>query len=401
MLPGRLAGAGLSHLGKLRMPSRAPGDRLRQNDTLRVMTYNVWGIPTSSDRQARMLAIGRQLAAMNLDIVGLQECWLEDDRARVLAGLMGSDLSHSHFYPSGLMGSGLMLLSRFPIVDVGFHRYSLNGLPLKIPEVDYYGGKGIGYACLDTPHGEIAVFNTHIIARYAEGEDDLFRAHRAAQGYEFARYVDAQANGRPVIALGDFNVSPGVIGYQLVSVLGELSNCYEVVHGSESPVGGNIDHVFVRSGEDRGLMSVRADLAMSQPPEEIGLERLSDHDALLVELAPSVAGSGLRHPDEQRAEVLRELLHVLEQGIADATARARGHDVKAGVSLGAFVGAEVAGETLPTHRPFLRRALRYAGMLVALPLSITQAWQGRIVIQEEINTLSGLIEEVGVLLAQE
>ena len=95
------------------------------------------------------------------------------------------------------------------------------------------------------------------------------------------------------------------------------------------------------------------------------------------------------------------MLHVLEQGIADATARARGHDVKAGVSLGAFVGAEVAGETLPTHRPFLRRALRYAGMLVALPLSITQAWQGRIVIQEEINTLSGLIEEVGVLLAQE
>lgn len=400
-LPGHLVASDLSYPHrppKSQIRSKNLGSTSRQDDALRVMTYNVWGIPTSKDRAARMVAIGRKLATMNLDIVGLQECWLEADRDRIVMGLAGSDLRYIHFYPSGLMGSGLMLLSRFPIVDVGFHRFSLNGLPLKVPEVDYYGGKGIGYACLNTPYGEIAVFNTHIIARYADDEDDIFRAHRAAQAYEFARYINAYAKQRPVIAMGDFNVNPGGVGYQLVSVLSGLSNCYEAVHGSDPPFTGFIDHVFVRSGKIRGLLAVKAERAMHRSSEEIGLERLSDHDAVLVELDPSATALDTAPTQEKRTEVLRNLLCILEQGIADAITRSRGHDAKAGLSFGAFIGAEAASEKLPAHRLFWRRALRYSGMLIALPVAIAQAWLGRIVTQEEINTLYGLAQEVGVQL---
>ena len=43
---------------------------------LRLLTLNVWGLPlVAPDLERRMDAIGRQLAAMDLDIVGLQEAW--------------------------------------------------------------------------------------------------------------------------------------------------------------------------------------------------------------------------------------------------------------------------------------------------------------------------------------
>jgi hypothetical protein len=73
-LPGHLVATDLSYPHrpqKSQIRSKNLGSTSRQGDALRVMTYNVWGIPTSKDRAARMVAIGRKLATMNLDIVGL------------------------------------------------------------------------------------------------------------------------------------------------------------------------------------------------------------------------------------------------------------------------------------------------------------------------------------------
>ena len=368
------------------------------NDPLCVMTYNVWGIPTSADRAARMVAIGRELATMNLDIVGLQECWLKADRDRILDGIAGSGLRYTHFYPSGFMGSGLMILSRFPIVDVGFHRYTLNGLPLMIPEVDYYGGKGIGFARLDTPNGEIAVFNTHIIARY--NEEDIFHAHRAAQAYEFAQYVNTHAGDRPVIALGDFNFGPRNIGYRLISQLTGLANAFETVHGSESEFNRYIDHVFTRNGNTHALAPTRAQIAMQHAPPESGLQRLSDHEAVLAELTPSESSSINYLNESDHTAILEELLGVFEQGIIGATARRKQHFVKILLSGAVFLSAEIAGNRVPEDRILWRWVLRVASRLIAAPVNIAQGLMVRIATPDEINALTHLAQEVRIQLGR-
>lgn len=66
-------------------------------------------------------------------------------------------------FSSGALGSGLAILSRFPIVSTSYSRYTLAGRPLKIFHGDFYVGKGFASACIDHPDiGIIEVFNTHV-----------------------------------------------------------------------------------------------------------------------------------------------------------------------------------------------------------------------------------------------
>lgn len=66
-------------------------------------------------------------------------------------------------YISGALGSGLAILSRYPIVSTSYFRYTLAGRPLKVFHGDFYVGKGCASACIDHPDaGLIEVFTTHV-----------------------------------------------------------------------------------------------------------------------------------------------------------------------------------------------------------------------------------------------
>lgn len=63
------------------------------------------------------------------DLVLLQEVWT-DALVELLAGAGGqAGLSYCRTFDGGLFGAGLMLLSRFPIVDMAFHAFSIKGEP--------------------------------------------------------------------------------------------------------------------------------------------------------------------------------------------------------------------------------------------------------------------------------
>ena len=167
---------------------------------LKVLTFNTWGVPFfSRDRSARMSAIGRALSTMDVDVVLLQEVFYAEDRRRLVEAAARGGLAHSHYFHSGLIGSGLLTLSRYPIVDSSFLRFRLNGRPQDLVRSDYYAGKGVGRVRVSTPAGPVDVYNAHLIAPYLEWGPDRFGAHRVAQAVEAGQYMLAQSGDAPAI----------------------------------------------------------------------------------------------------------------------------------------------------------------------------------------------------------
>ena len=117
--------------------------------TLKVVTFNIqdaWNI--STDRPARMRSIGTKLNLLDPDIVGLQEAFIEDEIALLLAQLEGLKLKHHQYYGSATVGNGLLLLSAFPIAEIYFHRYTVANPFYTVWEGDWWVGKGVRLALL-------------------------------------------------------------------------------------------------------------------------------------------------------------------------------------------------------------------------------------------------------------
>lgn len=69
----------------------------------------------------------------------------------------------TYYNRSGTLGSGLAILSRFPILSSFYLKFTLAGKPLKVFQGDFYVGKGCGCVCIDQPEiGLIDVYTTHV-----------------------------------------------------------------------------------------------------------------------------------------------------------------------------------------------------------------------------------------------
>lgn len=63
---------------------------------------------------------------------------------------------------SGVTGSGLSIMSRYPFETFMFHQWSLNGYIHKIFHGDWFGGKGIGLCRINVHDLNINVYTTHV-----------------------------------------------------------------------------------------------------------------------------------------------------------------------------------------------------------------------------------------------
>ncbi len=177
---------------------------------LRVLSVNMWGLGfgIAPDRLARFRALGAILPHLAPDVVGVQEIWMSQDAGRLQAAGAAAGLPHHAYFRAGVVGSGLLILSRYPIVAMRFWPFRLSGHPRQVLQGDYYAGKGIGLARLQTPAGPLDVYNTHFVARYMYGVFDHNLGHRLANAYEAARFVNAHSPHHPAVVLGDFNFHP-------------------------------------------------------------------------------------------------------------------------------------------------------------------------------------------------
>ena len=215
--------------------------------TLNVISYNCLGLKYISHyRRERLAEIGRQLALASPipEIVGLQECWTQEDYQSIRKQTKHI-LPYGKYYYSGIFGGGLAILSKWPIEESSMVRYPLNGRPTAFFRGDWFVGKGVACArirlgpCSD----DIAeVFCTHLHAPYESEPNDSYLCHRTAQAWEIAKLMrGATERGHLVLGLGDFNMVPLSFAHQLITGYASVRDAWRVLHPGSSIGSANDD----------------------------------------------------------------------------------------------------------------------------------------------------------------
>ncbi|MFT5287988.1 MAG: sphingomyelin phosphodiesterase 2 [Planctomycetota bacterium] len=182
--------------------------RWDEGHELSVVTMNakdmLW---LSEDRRLRMDRIAELLVELNPDVVCLQEGFVSRDISLIREPLRDIGLRFAMDYPSGVVGSGLWILSRFPVRETYFKRFSKNGVFHYTRGGDWWAGKGVAFARLELSEDKfLDIYNTYMVCNLGPRE---LRAHRMDQARELAEFVDTTTPGSiPVIVLGDFNCGP-------------------------------------------------------------------------------------------------------------------------------------------------------------------------------------------------
>lgn len=205
---------------------------------LRVLTLNVWGLAFFSKlRNVRIPAIAARLASSDYDIVALQEIWCESTDWRQLRDRCHIKFPYSKFFFTGAFGSGLAILSKFPIVSTHTHPYSLNGHPVMVHHGDWIVAKAAGCATIEIEGlGLVDFWVTHTVAAGGEDGPESKRAHRVIQAYELAKYArNSAAKGHHVVCLGDFNSTPPSLSIAVLRDVGQLNDAFLQTHPSLPP----------------------------------------------------------------------------------------------------------------------------------------------------------------------
>lgn len=258
---------------------------------LSLLTLNLgllsWGplwAPFCAHGPARLAAAPALLRASGADIIALQEVYTARHRRQLAEALADA---YPYVAAPGteelLLGSGLMLLSRHPIIGQSF-----TALPRRPGVAGRLSRPGCLRVLVGTPGaGQVAVVNTHLPAF----DDGRQRQAEAAH---------LLGLGRDAILLGDFNCSPVIDQsiYRRILAAGYRDAFAEVAAGepptwdAANPLNRigphrdapsqRIDHVFL----PEGCRAVSARICLTEPAVTVpgGPVPLSDHYGLMVSL---------------------------------------------------------------------------------------------------------------------
>ncbi len=232
---------------------------------LRVATLNIWN--RMGDWDARLASIRHQLAALDADVVGLQEVLRLDgdgasfDQASLVAEGLGYEIAYGR-HPDALHPMGNAILSRFPIA-----RSETRPLPA--------GGtderRTVVFAELRTPHGDLPFFSTHLNWKLDEGHVREEQVRFLADAvFELA---PPESSALPPVLVGDLNAEPASDEIRFLRGLTSLgrrrvyfADAFDLVgalpgytFSRENPHAAplrepnrRIDYVFDRGPDDRG-----------------------------------------------------------------------------------------------------------------------------------------------------
>jgi endonuclease/exonuclease/phosphatase family metal-dependent hydrolase len=345
---------------------------------IRLATLNVWALPEpiGRDVSARIDAIGRRLAALDLDLIAFQEVWTRDAGRRL--GDAGRSAGLRHAWSGGADAGGLLLLSRYPIDEVSFESFALQGEIERVAmNLEYLSGKGFATARLSTPAGPLLVVNTHLHARYSSAAKHRHIPHRTAQAVQMAARFMGRAE--PVVMLGDFNCQDGESDYQvLTEILGMTDAAMALGNPQSTVLHTNVyrrassrdrrkDYFFVRSGGDRNLVP-RAVVRSFDDRFEIDDEpaNCSDHAGLVGDFEIRQLPAAARPVPSRDAFELAEC--ALTEGESLASERQSGNRRLSGIGIGfAALAALSARPKRMSRRKLLRGALSGAALLGLTP----------------------------------
>jgi len=163
-----------------------------------VCTYNVQGRPVLDDTKVKFPEIARRLEPF--DIVGLQECFVDDDLIFIHSDFPTMVYDGTLRSPFKLVGSGLANLGRFPVIETFGMHYSSKGELQNRP-----ASKGLLLTRFRIGGHTVDVYNTHM---EAGGSAPAMEARRV-QVAEIIDFVNMHSPPEhTVIFVGDFNMTP-------------------------------------------------------------------------------------------------------------------------------------------------------------------------------------------------
>ncbi|KAL2104228.1 hypothetical protein ACEWY4_001096 [Coilia grayii] len=318
-----------------------------QSVRLRVFSLNCWGIRYLSRHCAQRYAmIAELLDREQHDIALLQEVWSENDYLFLKRALTTSH-PFTHYFRSGVIGSGLAVFSKHRIEDALLYQYSLNGYPYMVHHGDWFGGKAVGLVILNVCGMKAHVYVTHLHAEYSRAKDD-YLPHRTVQAWELLNFIrHTSADADLVVLGGDLNMHPQDLGTRLLRAHTGLRDCYaetDTFHGCEDGItliadnpftkkkdllpfekGIRIDYILIK-GSDR--VCVRCE-SMSTTKGSVPDKPFpySDHESLtsqlLLQRSDCMGGRGRQRdsssdtgaPVCERVEVVSEARGVVKEGL--------------------------------------------------------------------------------------
>ncbi|KAF4527422.1 hypothetical protein B566_EDAN015942 [Ephemera danica] len=267
------------------------------------------GIPfVSKDRAVRMDAIANQLATGKYDVVCLQEVWSNDD-FDLIKDRVKEKLPYAHYFHSGVIGSGVCILSKYPITDTLFHQWSVNGYCHKIQHGDWFGGKGVGLCRLDVNGSVVNVYTAHLHAEY-DRDNDEYLAHRVVQAFDTAQFVKLTSAPHSLSIIGgDLNTEPEDLAFRIIMSTAQLKDAHDQVAVADecngtnestrnsyadkallkvAPQGKRIDYILFREPRDSQVTVQKFGLPLpaTVPGHEFSF---SDHEALAATITVSEA----------------------------------------------------------------------------------------------------------------
>lgn len=346
------------------VPQPEPARTMR----LRVLTYNVFGIPNLSPAiDERMAAIGPAMVALAPDVILLQEMWRNEDADRITDALQRAgfvavrSFASEHWTDPGR--SGLVIATKLAIVGERFEAFEAGTLPHIPWHVDWRGGKGSFAVRLATPVGEIGVVNVHAQASYATGH---YEGIRVAQAIETAAGIAAPGGvvgaDDPLVLGGDVNAPPDQPSTRLLEAL-TGTRIEDRTLGT--------DVLMARSGTAIAVEVVETRRVLTEPLRlaDGTVVPLSDHEGVLLDLVlrrcdgPGDAPCGNPPVDPAPGDAVAVARAAVEED------RSRTGWLRGATAIGAGGSALLAvraGRTLPRRRRRRERALVAAFVLWSL-----------------------------------
>ncbi|CAM9106109.1 unnamed protein product, partial [Discosporangium mesarthrocarpum] len=225
---------------------------------IRILTQNLWAVPIVSQcMEARVHAFLRTLGSW--DIMALQEVWHGRERDAIRRAAQNSGLRYCRHFQLGYGlpllglgsgGTGLMILSRYPITETLFQRFLVNGHPCHLKHPKYrhcLGVNGVGLARVCTPAGSVDVYVTHLHGPCTrgsgsgtgsglglglgdgEGSSVRHKAHQVAQSFQLSHFINTTRKSPLVVLLADLSAGPQSLPYALQrSMSGMIDAFHEV-----------------------------------------------------------------------------------------------------------------------------------------------------------------------------
>ncbi len=246
----------------------APPAPFNEPLTLKIVTFNIQDLwVVGRNRPARMRHIGRVLAELDPDVVGFQESFIEKDREILIDALADTRLRYHEYYPSATVGSGLLISSAWPIRETFFMRYSQSGAAHRVWEGDFWAGKGVALARIETPAGMMDVYNTHAQAGYGRPS---YRVLRVSQMEELAAFMNESRMGTvPAFLVGDMNCRIGSNDYETAVTNANLKRVMTI--------DSRIDHIFAAQNDAYEFQTLDTTRIWEKITEDGRTFNLSDH----------------------------------------------------------------------------------------------------------------------------